>query len=167
LPLAPFCGEIDEDLRQEDMMTSQTKSVLIVDDNFTVRAALRAFVERTMGLLVCASAANGADAIEKASEHKPDLVLMDLSMPVMNGLDAAGAIKKAAPNARIVVFTLYSDTLGKLLASAAGVDLVVSKADGPAGLLHGLETLFGQSFSSPALAETHLSTKECTARAAD
>ena len=125
-------------------MATPPKTVLIVDDNFTVRAALRAFVERTMGMQVCGSAANGAEAIEKAGECKPDLVLMDLSMPLMNGLDAASAIKRAAPGARIVVFTLYSDPLGKLLATATGVDLVISKSDGPAGLLHGLGSLFEQ-----------------------
>lgn len=67
-------------------------------------------------------------------------------MPVMNGFDAASAIRNAVPEARIVLFTLYSDTLGELLAKAAGVDLVVSKSEGSAGLLSAL---------GPLLAECH------------
>ena len=120
-------------------MPAQNTSVLIVDDNFNIRAALRAFAERTMGMRVCASAANGVEAVARAEEHRPDLVLIDLSMPMMNGLDAAATIRKAVPHAHIVVFTLFSDNLGQLLAKAAGVDLVVSKAEGAAGLLHALE----------------------------
>jgi DNA-binding NarL/FixJ family response regulator len=122
-------------------MPAQTQSVLIVDDNFNVRAALRGFVERTLGPQVCSFAADGREAIKRAEEHKPGMVLIDLSMPVMNGLDAASAIRKALPNARIVVFTLYSDVLGELLARAVGVDLVISKSEGTAGLLRALEPL--------------------------
>ena len=62
-------------------------------------------------------------------------------MPVMNGFEAASAIKKTNPGARILIFTLYSDHLGELLAKAAGVDLVVSKTEGTAGLLYALGTL--------------------------
>lgn len=129
-------------------MSAQTKSVLIVDDNFNIRAALRAFIECTMGMQVCDSAGNGVDAITKASEKKPDLVLIDLSMPVMNGLDAASAIKKALPEAHIVVFTLFSDNLGELLARAAGVDLVVSKTEGAMGLLHALQPFLTRRLQS-------------------
>src|SRR5690348_17654032 len=98
-------------------MPAQSTSVLIVDDNFNIRAALRAFAERTMGMRVCASAANGVEAVARAEEHRPDLVLIDLSMPMMNGLDAAATIRKAVPHAHIVVFTLFSDNLGQLLRS--------------------------------------------------
>lgn len=122
-------------------MPVQPKCVLIVDDNFNIRAALRAFVERTLGIQVCDSAKDGVEALKKAEEQRPDLVLMDLSMPVMNGLEAASAIKKAVPEVRILIFTLYSDNLGELLAKAAGVDLVLSKTEGAAGLLHALRPL--------------------------
>lgn len=125
-------------------MTPKLKSVLIVDDNFSIRAALRAFFERSMGVEVCGWAGDGSAAVRKAQELKPDLVLLDLSMPSMNGLEAASVIRKALPSARIVVFTLYPDTLGQLLAKAAGVDLVISKAEGAAGLLHALGPLLKQ-----------------------
>lgn len=124
-------------------MLAQPQSVLIVDDNFNVRAALRAFIECTMGMQVCAWAANGAEAIKKAEEHKPALVLIDLSMPVLNGLDASSAIRRVLPETRIVIFTLYSDMLGELLAKAVGVDLIVSKSEGAAGLLRALRPFLG------------------------
>lgn len=101
-----------------------------------------------MGMKVCASTANGADAVAKAQERKPDLVLIDLAMPMMNGIDAASAIKKAAPATRIVVFTLYSDSLGELLARATGVDIVVSKTEGATGLLHALGHLLAKQSQS-------------------
>jgi len=138
-------------------MAAQTPSVLIVDDSFAVRLALRAFIERTMGMRVCATANSGVDAIQKAEQSKPDIVLLDLSMPGMNGLDAAAAIRRVAPQARVVVFTLFSDTLGELLAKMSGVDLVLSKTDGTAGLLHALGPLLQnspQSAKSPAGAST-------------
>lgn len=129
-------------------MSAQIKSVLIVDDNFNIRSALRGFVEVNLGMSVCAAVADGSEALEKAKDQRPDLILMDLAMPVMNGLDAASAIKKAVPETRIVIFTLYSDTLGELLAKAAGIDLVVSKSEGATALLLALSLYLGQnSFS--------------------
>lgn len=134
---------------QISFMATQPKSVLIVDDNSNVRSALHAFMERTMGMFVCDSAQNGIEAIRKAEEQRPNLVLIDLSMPKMNGLDAAVLIRKALPEARIVIFTLFSDSLGELLARAVGVDLIVSKAEGVAGLLRALDP-FLQSRHVPA-----------------
>lgn len=119
-------------------MAARPQSVLVVDDNFTVRAALIAFIERIMGMHVCTTAGNGLDAVQKAEECKPDIVLLDLSMPGMNGLEAAAAIRRAVPQARIVIFTLFSDRLGELLAKMSGVDLIVSKTEGAAGLLRAL-----------------------------
>ena len=92
-----------------------------------------------MGMQVCAWAGNGSEAIKKAEEQRPNLILLDLCMPVMSGLEAASAIRKAVPDARIIMFTLYSDTFAELLAKAAGVDLVISKSQGVAALLDALE----------------------------
>ena len=126
-------------------MATQPKSVLIVDDNFTVRGALLAFIERTLGMRVCATSGSGPDAVRKAEEHKPDIILLDLSMPGMNGLDAAATIRKMIPQARIVVFTLFADRLGELLAKMSGVDLVLSKTEGAAGLLRALGPMLDHS----------------------
>ncbi|MDQ1411022.1 MAG: two-component system, response regulator YesN, partial [Acidobacteriaceae bacterium] len=75
-------------------------------------------------------AVNGLDAIEKAKKLKPTLVLLDLSMPGMNGAEVASILKKTMPNVLIVLFTMYSVMIGKALASTIGVDAVLSKPDG-------------------------------------
>lgn len=131
-------------------MADCSEAVLIVDDNLMVRAALRVFLEGSTELKVCGEAADGREAILKAKELRPGLVLMDLSMPNMNGVEAAWVIRQAVPEARIVVFTLYSDSLGKMLAAKAGVDLVVPKTEGASGLMKALHPLLGKHSPPPA-----------------
>lgn len=131
-------------------MADYSKSVLIVDDNLMVRAALRVFLEGSTGLKVCGEAADGMEAVLKAKQLRPGLILMDLSMPNMNGVEAAWLIRKALPDARIVVFTLYSDSFGRMLAAKAGVDLVVPKTEGAAGLMKALHPLLKQHAPPPA-----------------
>src|SRR5579863_6599434 len=101
-----------------------SKAVLIVDDNYSIRSALRIFFEQRTELSVCGEAADGMEAIRKAEELHPGLVIMDLSMPNMNGMQAAWAIRQAMPEARIIVFTLYSDRVSKAVAARSGVDLI-------------------------------------------
>jgi DNA-binding NarL/FixJ family response regulator len=125
-------------------MEDCAKAVLIVDDNDTVRAAIRSFLERIMRIRVCGEATNGLEAIEQANEKKPGLILMDLSMPSMNGVEAASIIKKQSPGARIIVFTLYSDSIGSSMAKAAGVDVVISKSEGASGLMSALLPLLAE-----------------------
>ena len=116
------------------------KSVLVVDDNAGVRRALRVFLEQR-GYRVSGEAIDGVDAIHKAEEQKPDLILMDLAMPNLTGSGAAAVIRKKVPDARIVVFTLYGDALGKHLASKLGVDLVIDKGAGAQGLIEALQPI--------------------------
>jgi len=119
-------------------MADCANAVLIVDDSLTVRSAIRRFLEVVLRMQVCAEAADGVEAIQMAGLHRPRLILMDLSMPSMNGVEAASVIKKQFPESRIVVFTLYTDIIGKAMARAAGVDVVVSKSEGAAGLTRAL-----------------------------
>jgi DNA-binding NarL/FixJ family response regulator len=119
-------------------MSGSATTVLIVDDSSLVRTKLRSFLALSPEISVCGEAADGADAIEKANALKPGLILMDLAMPKMNGLQAALAIKRAMPEARIVMFTLHSEAVGKVAKHASGVDLVVSKSEGVDGLLRAL-----------------------------
>lgn len=118
------------------------KTVLIVDDNPNVRNALRAFLRYSNDMQVCGEAANGAEAIKTAEAIKPDLILMDLLMPKMNGAEAASVLRKMMPQSRIVIFTLYSEAMGKTIAKACGFDLVLSKADGAELLAAALQTLW-------------------------
>lgn len=131
-------------------MADCSKAVLIVDDNAMVRAALRVFLEGSTRLRVCGEAADGTEAILKAKELRPGLILMDLSMPNMNGAEAAWLIRKTLPETRIVVFTLYSDSFGQMLAAKAGVDLVVPKTEGAAGLMKALHPLLDEHSPPPA-----------------
>ena len=73
------------------------KCVLLVDDSPVIRSALRTMVE-SAGIAVCGEAGDGAQAIEKAKQLKPDLIVLDFSTPVMNGLQAAPILKGMLPN---------------------------------------------------------------------
>jgi len=118
------------------------RRVLIADDNPYIRRAMRKLVE-TVGFDVCGEAENGALAVEKADQLQPDLVLLDLSMPVMNGLQAAPLLRKKLPVAPILLFTLYSDSSLEQAALAAGVTSVVSKQEGADGLINTMLALVG------------------------
>jgi two-component system, NarL family, vancomycin resistance associated response regulator VraR len=117
------------------------KTVLVVDDNSYIRIGLRMFLEANDDLEVCGEAASGEEAIAKAESLKPQLVIMDLAMPKMSGAEAAYAIKRAMPETKVVMFSLYPDPARKDLANSLGVDLVVSKVDGVAGLMDTLRQL--------------------------
>lgn len=83
--------------------------VLVVDDHEMVRTGLAAMLTADGDIEVVARAADGASAIHQAAICDPDVILMDLSMPVMDGIDATRAITAASPSARIVVLTSFSD----------------------------------------------------------
>ena len=104
--------------------------VLIVDDYSAVRSAIRVGLERYSGFSVCGEAVDGADAIEKATKLKPDFVLLDLSMPRLNGMETASLLKYLMPRVSIVAFTMYSELLGKSLPSTIGIDAVIDKLAG-------------------------------------
>jgi DNA-binding NarL/FixJ family response regulator len=106
------------------------KTILIADDSADVRYAIREFLKDVPDLEICGEAVNGLDAIEKAKKLKPNLVLLDLSMPKMSGIEVASILKKTMPDVLIVLFTMYSNNIGKALISAIGVDAVLTKPDG-------------------------------------
>ncbi len=89
------------------MPTAQPIRVLIADDHPLVRSGLVAVFAVETDMVVVAEAANGEEALERYWDHRPDVVLMDLRMPVMDGLTAIRAIRAEAPNARIVVLTTF------------------------------------------------------------
>lgn len=103
------------------------KRVLLVDDNSAVRSLVRRLFELEPDFEISGEAENGRDAVEKAENLKPDLIILDLSMPVMTGLDAAPLLRKLLPNARIILFTVQEGREIERLACAAGANSVVSK----------------------------------------
>src|SRR5215469_4629882 len=120
---------------------TMSKSILVADDSAAVRKVTRLFLETQVDLEVCGEAVDGADAIEKAKALKPDLIVLDLAMPERNGIEAASVIKRMMPEVPIVLFTLYRETLGDALASAIGIDAVLSKPEGGWKLLECVRTL--------------------------
>ena len=101
--------------------------ILIVDDEPIVHRLLQHHLERAGYELLAAT--NGREAIERAEQCKPDLVVMDLSMPVMNGLDAARAIKRVLPDVPVIMFSNYSDKFSEEEARSAGISAMVSKTE--------------------------------------
>ena len=109
--------------------TAVLKSVLVVDDNALIRQVLCRVFTSEAGFDVCGEAENGQDAIEKARALHPDLIVMDLSMPLMNGIDATRALRKLMPAVPVIMFSEYSDLLSEQEALSAGVSALVSKSD--------------------------------------
>ncbi len=120
------------------------KQILIADDSKTIRRILKLFLQVQQNLNVCGEAANGFEAIEQAKKLQPDLILLDLAMPEMNGAEAASVLKKMMPHVPIIVFTMYSENIGRSLTSAIGVDMVLSKPDGMMALMQAVQTLTNQ-----------------------
>ena len=105
-----------------------------------MRLAVRFLLERRHSELVVSEAVDGVDAIEKAKEEKPDLILLDLAMPRLNGVEAASVLKNTLPETPIILFTMYTDLHADSLSAFIGVDFV-SKADGVSTLLERVDAL--------------------------
>src|SRR5882762_234500 len=94
-------------IRQRNATGAFLASVLIVDDHPAIRRALRTAFECQPGFTVCGEAEDGSDAISKAQKLAPDLIVLDLRMPVMDGLAAARARKKMMPKVPLMMLTCY------------------------------------------------------------
>ena len=125
----------------------KVRTILLVDDSDFERVIIRSAVEGLTNFQVCGEASNGAEGIKMATELKPDLVIMDLAMPLMNGLEAASVLKNAMPRIPIVLLTLYADQIHGPRSSAFGVSVVLSKFEGLAPLLQCVQRLLGPTSS--------------------
>jgi len=114
-----------------------TLRILVADDHEVVRRGLRALLESRPGWEVCGEATTGREAVEKARELKPDLVVLDITMPELNGLEATRQILKALPRTEVLVLTIHESeqvvhevleagARGYVLKSDAGRDLVAA-----------------------------------------
>lgn len=84
-----------------------TKRILIVDDHEVMRLGLRNLLESRPQWDICAEACNGQEAVEKALQYEPDVIIMDITMPVMNGLEAATLISRERPQIPVILFSLH------------------------------------------------------------
>jgi CheY-like chemotaxis protein len=105
------------------------KTVLVADDNPTIRKMLCRMFEREENYDMCAEAEDGKQAIELALQHHPDLIILDLSMPVMNGLEAAHELKKLMPKVPIILFTQHAELGSRIGIMNMDVDRIVAKTE--------------------------------------
>jgi len=116
------------------------KTVLIADDSASVRLSVRLLLQGRHKELVVREAVDGVDVIEKAKTWHPDLILLDLSMPGLNGAEAAAVLKNDMPETPVILFTMTELRVDTLCA-AMDVDFI-SKADGVSKLLEKVDALF-------------------------
>lgn len=117
------------------------KRILIVDDGEEVRQVMRAVLEARTSYEICGEASNGAEAVQKTLELKPDLLLLDVAMPLLNGVEVASVLAASMPELPIVLYTMYNDLLGLSLATAVGAKAVISKAEGISKLIECIQGL--------------------------
>jgi DNA-binding NarL/FixJ family response regulator len=118
------------------------KHILIVDDSPLVWRTLRHLLEQRPDWAVCGEAENGGDGIDKAKKLQPDLIVIDLAMPVLNGIEASRVLKHLMPSIPIVMFTSFTDPHIKKVALAAGLDAFVDKSEAGTALISSIEQLF-------------------------
>jgi len=119
---------------QQDAIPAATKHawrsrILVIDDGDMARNIIGIFLEHA-GFEVCGEAADGVEGIEQAKKLKPDLIVLDLAMPRMNGAEAASVLSTTMPDIPVVILTLYQNVLGTALAAAVGVKAIIDKTDG-------------------------------------
>jgi DNA-binding NarL/FixJ family response regulator len=128
--------------------------ILLADDHETVREGLKAILASEADFEIVAEAANGEAAVEATKTLHPDVVIMDVSMPVLNGLQATESIKQTCPDARVLVLTRHSDEgyLHQLLrAGASGYVLKQSRANIVVGAVRAL--VAGRNYLDPAITD--------------
>jgi two-component system, NarL family, response regulator NreC len=127
-------------------------SVLLADDHTLIRAGLRMVVEAQPDLAVVAEAGDGREAVATAQALKPDVVVMDIGMPSLNGIEAARQIRESLPDTQIVVLSMHADEAYVLRALKAGAKAYLLKDSAEADLARAIHAAAaGKSFFSPAV----------------
>jgi DNA-binding NarL/FixJ family response regulator len=126
--------------------------VLLADDHTVMRTGLRALLERQSNLEVAGEAENGRDAVSLAASLQPDVVVMDVGMPLLNGIEATKAILKQSPSAGIVILSMHSDESYVMRALHAGARAYLLKDSAASELLAAIDAVSrGKSFFSSAI----------------
>jgi len=120
---------------------NKPRTILIADDSEMVRAKIRQALERETDFEVCGEATDGVEAVARAKELTPDLILLDVKMPRLTGLEVAAILRHTQPRIRIMMVTMYAEELNKTLTSLFGVDAVFSKSGGVTKLIERVENL--------------------------
>jgi len=113
--------------------------ILIADDHEIFRKSLRSLVESASSWEVCGEATNGVEAVEGARKLAPDVIVMDIGMPYLNGLDATKQIRKELPHIRVLILSQYDSSSMVTAAIEAGASAYITKAQSAHHLLAALE----------------------------
>jgi DNA-binding NarL/FixJ family response regulator len=129
--------------------------ILIADDHAFLRRGLRTVLDASPDCEVCGEAANGQEAVEKAKELGPDVVIMDISMPILNGLEATRQIRDMLPHTEVLIVSMHFSHEVIRAAQQAGARGYLAKSDPDGHLIEALHTVhrhepyFPQSFDAP------------------
>ena len=129
--------------------------VLLAEDHTIVRKGIRSLLDNEPDIEVIGEAEDGREAVEKVEELCPDIVLMDITMPRLNGLDASRQIKKMHPEVRVLVLTMYTNEEYILQLLQAGASGYLVKQSAPEELLSAIQAAYrGDTFLSPSISKT-------------
>jgi DNA-binding NarL/FixJ family response regulator len=115
--------------------------ILIADDHQVVRTGLRALLESKSGWQVCAEAANGREAVEKAGQLKPDVAVLDIGMPLLNGVEATRQIRKLSPRTEVLILTMHDSEVLVQEVLEAGATGYIVKDDADRNLVAAVDAL--------------------------
>jgi DNA-binding NarL/FixJ family response regulator len=128
--------------------------ILVADDHEVMRTGVRALIEHEPGWQVCATATNGREAVETAKKLKPEVVVLDMTMPELDGLEALRQIKRALPNTEVVIFSAYhsEEVIEQLF--DAGAKSYIQKSDAGRHLVAAIKSLVEhKAFFTPAISQ--------------
>ncbi len=131
--------------------------ILLADDHGIVRRGLHYLLERSPGMQVVGEAADGREAVRLAEETSPDVVVMDIAMPNLNGIEATAQIVKKNPKAGVIILSMHSDEAYLVRALSAGARGYLLKDSAEADLIRAVQAVSqGRPFFSPAISQTLL-----------
>jgi DNA-binding NarL/FixJ family response regulator len=119
--------------------------VVIADDHDILRSGVRALFEGHPQWTICGEAADGEQAVALAVRFHPDLIIMDVTMPIMNGLQAAAKIREVSPGTKIVILSMHESPYITQKALQAGADVFLSKSDAGGKLIPAIDQLFDKA----------------------
>ena len=129
--------------------------VLLAEDHTIVRKGLRSLLDEEINIKVVGEAGDGREAMKKAEALQPDVVLMDIAMPGMNGLEATRQLKKRFPEMKIIILTMHANEEYVLETLRAGASGYLVKKAAPADLIEAIQAVYkGDSFLSPSISKT-------------
>jgi DNA-binding NarL/FixJ family response regulator len=138
-PSYEYPGEVEKPAQQPSPVAFRQPRILIADDFETLRRGLKCL----LGPAICGEAENGLQAVERVMELRPDIVILDWTMPVMNGLQAAQIIRSFAPETKIIVFSLHDGNTVREEALRAGADVFLHKTATGEEILKTIAALIG------------------------